>query len=359
MKKPTILVDGHVLDGKPQGSSAYLAGLYAAVARQELARVMVACHDEASLERWYPGVPGIEWVPLKSTGRFARLGVELPKLQARIEPDFAHFHYICPLRKTGPWINTIHDLLFLDFPHHFPWKYRLQNGTLFRLSARRSDVVLTSSQYSRGALTRHFGIPKDRIHVIPAAPDGFVDAADDPVEGLSPGRFVVFVSRFEPRKNQHMLVEAFESLEGALDPDILLVLVGFPALDYPALDAALARAGDRVRVLSDLSHAQLTWLYRHAAGAVYPSHGEGFGMPVIEAVAAGGLSYCANNTSMAELVPYVHGGFDAADRGQIRNVLLRATRGQDFARRDTVRSRTLETFNWSASAATFMEAINA
>ena len=69
-------------------------------------------------------------------------------------------------------------------------------------------------------------------------------------------------------------------------------------------------------------------------------------MPVLEAVAAGGLSYCANNTAMSELVPYVHGSFDSADDASIRATLLRVTKGQDAVKRDSVREKALEHFNW-------------
>lgn len=360
--QPTILVDGHVLDGKPQGSSAYIAGLYRAVADMGAADIRIAAHDPESLVRWGLDKPGIEWVPLTATGRFERLAIEMTGLQTRIGADFSHFQYITPLIKRSRWINTQHDLLFLDLPQHFSLGYRIKNHALFRLSALRSDVVLTVSDYSRNAIHRHFGIPLERIHVTCNAPDSFIDAPDDVVEGLQPGRFVVFVSRFEPRKNQHALVEAFCNLRAELDPDIQLVLVGYPALAYPELDAALAAAraeGDRVRVLSNLSHTQLTWLYRHGAGSIYPSHAEGFGMPVIEAVAAGGLSYCADNTAMSELVPHVHGSFDAHDPESIRQVVRRAVSGQDANRRDTVRAQMLKTFNWTASAEALMEAIRA
>lgn len=361
MGKPTIMVDGHVLDGAPQGSAAYVAGLFGAVARERLARVIVCCHEEASLARWFPDAidiaGGIEWEPLKATGRLERLAVELPRLQARIKPDFAQFNYICPLRKTGPWVNVIHDLLFLDHAAYFPLGYRIKNGALFRISALRSEKIVTSSHYSRGAIQRHFGIPLDRIHVVPAAPDAFVDAPDEAVAGLRAGRFAVYVSRFEPRKNQHALVEAFDALKGTLDPDMKLVLVGYRALEYPELDAAIAQAGERVLVLSNLSHAQLTWLYRHAAASVYPSHAEGFGMPIIEAVAAGGASYCADNTAMSELVPYVDGKFAASDSEEIRATLSRvfekAAPGGDMA----TRNRMMEAFSWPASAHAFIEAI--
>lgn len=361
MKKPTILVDGHVLDGKPQGSSAYIAGLYSAVADSGMVNVKMAAHSADSLCRWNLERPGIDWVPLTSTNRYQRLAVELAGLQARTGADFSHFSYITPLVKRSRWILSLHDLLFLDLPKHFPLGYRLKNQALFRASVIRSDIVLTISEYSRDAIRRHFHVPNERLHLTVCAPDSFVDAAEEAVAGVKPGRFVVYVSRFEPRKNQHALVQAFLSLQGHIDRDIQLLLVGYPALSYPDLDTSLAQAQacckDRVRILSNLSHAQLTWLYRNAAGSIYPSHAEGFGMPVLEAVAAGGLSYCANNTAMSELVPYVHGNFNAESDASIRATLLRAIKGQDAAKRESVRAKVLEHFNWAASAEALLKAV--
>lgn len=363
MTKPTVLVDGHVLDGKPQGSSAYIAGLYRAIAQVGGVDIRMATNDVDSLRRWDLELPGIDWIPLESTDRYKRLAVELSVLQSRLSADFSHFQYITPLVKRSRWIVTLHDLLFLDLPRYFSLSYRLKNYALFRLSAMRSDIVLTVSEYSRDAIHRHFHIPNDRIHLTLNAPEGFADAHEEAVEGLTPGRFVVYVSRFEPRKNQHALVQTFLALQGQIDEDIRLVLVGYSALTYPDLDAALAQANavgnDCVRVLSNLNHAQLTWLYRHAGGSIYPSHAEGFGIPVLEAVAAGGLSYCADNTAMSDLVPYVHGSFDAADDASIRATLLRAIKGQDASKRDSVRARALDHFNWAASAEVFLEAIRA
>ncbi len=358
MSRPTVFVDGHVLDGKPQGSSAYIAGLYRALAEIGGVDIRIACHAAESLARWQLDRPGIDWVPMRRHNKYARLAVEMAQLQTRLAPDYSHFQYITPLLKRSRWINTIHDVLFLDLPYYFPWRYRMQNGALFRLSALRSDVVLTVSEYSRDRLHHHFGIPLTRIHVTNNALDGFVDAPAEPIAGLSSGRFLVYVSRFEPRKNQHALVEAFCSAKDAIDEDITLVLVGYPALAYPALDATLAQAGDRVRVLSNLSHAQITWLYRHAAGALYPSHAEGFGMPVIEAVAAGGLSYCANNTALAELAPYVHGNFDSTAPDQIRATILRAVEGRDADQRAAVRDRALARYTWPATAHVFLKALH-
>jgi glycosyltransferase involved in cell wall biosynthesis len=356
--RPTILVDGHVLDGKPQGTCAYIAGLYGEVGRRDSARVLVAAEREESVSRWFPQ-GGVDWVPLPAHNKFVRLGTSFDELTRRYRPDFAHFQYVTPLRKLTRWIVTIHDLLFLDSPAHFPWRYRAQNHALFRLSALRSDVVLTVSDYSREAIHRHFGVDRSRIHVTHNAPDGFFGAPDVAIEGLSQGRFLVYVSRFEPRKNQHGLVQAFHDLKGELSDDFRLVLVGYPALPYAELDTALERAGDRVVVRSNLGHAQLTWLYRHAAASIYASHAEGFGMPVTEAVAAGGISYCADNTAMSELIPYVHGSFDASDQAQLRDTIRRAVAGEDTKNRAEVQTRMMSTFSWSSSADALMRALQA
>lgn len=362
MSKPTILVDGHVLDGKPQGSSAYIAGLYKEVARSGAVNVLMATQKMDSLRRWNLEKSGVDWVPLTSTNRYRRLSIEMTNLQASTGADFSHFQYVTPVVKRSRWILSLHDLLFLDEPEHFSLGYRLRNHALFRISAMRSDIVLTISEYSKEAILRHFQVPESRVHLTVCAPDSFVDSDEEAVPELVPGRFIVYVSRFEPRKNQHALVQAFVRIRDQIDEDIKLILVGYPALPYPALDAILEELEidkkGNVEVLSNLSHKQLTWLYRHSAGSLYPSHAEGFGMPVIEAVAAGGLSYSADNTALTELIPYIHGSFEAADEASIQATLVRALSGQDSTQNHIIRNRALERFNWKRASEAFLTALH-
>ena len=82
-------------------------------------------------------------------------------------------------------------------------------------------------------------------------------------------------------------------------------------------------------------------------------------MPIIEAVAAGGISYCADNTAMSELVPHVHGSFDANDPDQIKATLERAFTNEARGRSEAVRERMLDSFSWSRSAHAMVEAIRA
>jgi glycosyltransferase involved in cell wall biosynthesis len=358
MRKPLILVDGHVLDGKPQGTSTHIAGLYSAVARSGEAEVLIATEREESIERWFPGRSDIRWVSLSGGNKYRRLALEFDRLADRYTPDYMHFQYIAPLRKRTRWIVTVHDLLFLDLPQYFPLRYRVQNSLLFGLSARRADIVLTVSKYSRASVARHFRIAESRISITMNGLSSTADIAPCPVEGLTPYNFFVYVSRFEPRKNQDGLIRALRELQTDLPPGFQLVLVGNPALSYPALDAELEAAGLLVRTLCDLSYAQLVWLYCHARAAIYPSFAEGFGIPPLEAVAAGGLSYGAANTAMLEIADYLHGSFNASDIDDIQRVMREAlVLKNENAPDPGMQARALEDFSWERSADNLLDAI--
>ncbi len=357
MTVPTILVDGHVLDCHPQGTCAYIAGLYGEVAQRGIARVLVAAVHEDSVARWFPNTSGVDWVRLQSRNKFTRLALDFDRLAARWRPDYMHFQYITPLRKRSRWIVTIHDLLFIDLPEYFPWRYRVKNRLLFARSARRADLLLTVSDYSRRAIATQFAMPLERIHVTTNGIDGFAKTAVEAMPGLTPGRFFLYVSRYEPRKNQHGLLRAFREMADQLPDGFDLVLVGSPAINYPAFDAELAQAAGRIRQEADLSRGALAWLYRNAAASIYPSFAEGFGIPPLEAVAAGGVSYCAHNTAMRDLAPYVHGTFDAADINDIKRVMRRAVAGTDAAKSPSLRARLEQSFSWQRSGEQFARAL--
>lgn len=357
MTVPVILVDGHVLDGKPQGTSTYIAGLYGEVARSGEAEVLIATQSRDSFERWFPGRDDIRHVVLPASNKYRRLAIDFDALAAKYKPDYMHFQYIASLRKRSRWIITLHDLLFMDLPRFFPLRYRVQNGLLFGLSAKRADIVLTVSQYSRAAVARHFRIQSERIAVTTNGLDSLSNVAPEPVVGLTRNNFFLYVSRFEPRKNQDGLIAALRGLRTELPKGFQLVLVGYPALPYPKLEAELAASGPLVRQLSNLSVAQLVWLYRNARASIYPSFAEGFGIPPLEAVVAGGQSYGAANTAMVEIADYLHGTFDAGDMADIQRVMRHTLVHPDAQADPQMQARALAAFSWERSAQNLMKAI--
>lgn len=355
-RKQRILVDAHVLDGKPQGTCAYISGLYSALAKRGDLEILLASERSESLERWFDDHENLEWVPLGTGNKYKRLALDFDRLARRHAPDFMHFQYITPLRKRCRWINTIHDILFLDHPEMFPARYRQVNGTLFRLSARRSDVVLTVSDYSRDAIARHFAIPQGRIHVTPNGVDDWGHSGQTAIPHLAGTAFFVYVSRFEPRKNQDGLVRAFRQVRDTLPSETRLVLVGSMAMPYPALERELSAAGASVDVLSNLTREELAWLYRNAIAAIYPSRAEGFGIPPLEAVAAGGRSICSDNTAMTELAPFVHRTFDSNDPTALTTVLLDAAQ-TPWQPRPDLQDLVARHYSWDRAADAFVHAI--
>jgi len=359
MKIPKILVDGHILDGQPQGTTTYLSGLYKAIAELNLAEVYIACCYKESIDKHNLSHKNIRWIKLSTKNKFKRLLFSLPYLEYKLKPDFTHYNYIAPILKFSKRIVTCHDLLFLDFPKYFSFKYRFQRKLLFYISSKTSEIVSTVSNYSASSISKHFSVPLDRILIAPNAIDEGKNLEEIKInKEIYPSKFFIYVSRFEPRKNQHLLIKAFKKFCENNDKDYKLILVGYPDLDYPELTRELINSEtNRVLVLSNISRNELNWLYKNSVASIYPSHGEGFGIPPIEAIAAGGRSYCSNNSALTELAEYVNGTFDSYNIEDIEKTLKEATKEIDSDYQANLREAVINTFSWKKTAKKFVSSL--
>lgn len=190
-----------------------------------------------------------------------------------------------------PAVVTIHDLIFERFPELYPPVDRRIYRAKFRSAARRARLVIAASEETRRDLISLYGVPEARIRVVyqvchpafRAPPDGAAAAALRERLGL-PAAFVLQVGTIERRKNLLLTLRALAEL-----PDVPLVAVGRPT-EYATELRAFVRAHGlegRVRFLEGLTMAELAALYRLATVSVYPSIVEGFGIPVLEALASG------------------------------------------------------------------------
>jgi glycosyltransferase involved in cell wall biosynthesis len=285
-----LFVDGRWFSQAGQGVATYLTGLHEQiVAGRRAGRyadidLVFGVETSSDLPASLHG-PGVEVVEFGRAG-FARRLTELPFRLRDLAIDVAHFQYSCPLLKLGiRHIVTIHDVLFLRLPDQFALAHRVPRRLFYGLAARSSDAVLTVSEQSAADIAVFLETDRPIDILYNGVETSLRTAAPEPVPGLDARSFLLSVGRVEPRKNYRRLADAFRS-SAARRAGMKLVIVGFCSREFRAEGDALAGDAD-IMWLDGASDGALNWLYAHARGFVFPSLGEGFGIPVLEALRAG------------------------------------------------------------------------
>ncbi len=222
----------------------------------------------------------------------------LPGLVRQRRLDLLHGAVnVTPLLSLCPTVVTIHDLSFMRTPQAFPATQRRYLHGMVRRSARHARQVIAVSQATKDDVVALFGVPPQRITVVyNGVDDVFAPASPEQVEAFRrerglPERFVLHLGTLEPRKNLARLVEAFAQAGQQLTDcdDLKLVLAGGKGWDYDDIFVTVERLGLQEQVLFPgyVADADLPWFYRAATVFAYPSLLEGFGLPVLEAMACG------------------------------------------------------------------------
>jgi glycosyltransferase involved in cell wall biosynthesis len=296
-----VLIDADVLGRQRTGDETYVENLLRALpaAAPELDFAAVTRHPELV-------PPGIETLELPAGSQELRMAWKLPRLLRRVRPRLGHYQHALPLRRVGRSVLTVHDLSFEREPGLMPRKDRFVFKATVPRSARSADRVVAVSERTRHDLIELYGIPTEKIRVIPHG----VDPSFSPGDGVAEG-YLLFVGAVQRRKDPRA------ALDAALDLGLPLVVAG-PEKE-PALAAELRALGADVR--GYVEKAELAELYRRAMCLVVPSRYEGFGLPVLEALASGTPVVAAPDPALAEVAR------DAAvyaDRGDLPGAILHA-----------------------------------
>jgi glycosyltransferase involved in cell wall biosynthesis len=263
-----------------------------------------------------------------------------PAAARRDRVDVLHYlHPAYPAINPGrPTVVNLLDAIGWVLPgYRLPQPYEL----LERRAARRADLVLTLSESARQDISRILGVPRERIRVtyLGAPP---VDApADDREETGAP--FFLFVGGTERRKNLRAVLEAFAGIDG-----MRLLVVG-PHSPSPIRDARTDQAG--VEWLGHVADAELERLYRGATALVFPSLYEGFGLPVVEAMARRTPVIASNSSSIPEVAGDAAILVDPRDSQAIRDAMQRIAGDSGLQAELTARGvEVARRFSWEATA---------
>lgn len=307
--RPRVGVDFHTFDGIFQGSRSYLLGLYQeAIAMAPDIDFVFLLGEPDRLRQEHPAfdAPNVQLAAMPHRSGVARLGWQLARAQRAHRLDMLHVQYRLPFVPLGACACTIHDALFETHPQYFSRSFVRMSRWTSRHAVRRASLLFTSSAFSRSEISRLYAIDEARIAITFAGIDvrRFYPGAEGQDEviarGLRPQGYLCTVGRLEPRKNHLNLLRAYALLPKPRPP---LVVVGQRDFHSEPIFEATRTLGieDDVKFLESVSDGALPALIRHARVFVYPSFAEGFGMPVIEAMASGVPVVTSNTTSLPEV----------------------------------------------------------
>ncbi len=372
-----IGIDARLAFGDSTGLGTFSRRLVEALARHDAGNEYVLYVDRPPSPVDLPENFRVEVVPGQS--RIVWTNLRLPRVLERDRIDLYHAvaNFELPLGFRGLSVLTVHDLVPLRFPETVPWKHRLFFRLFTRPALRAADRIVAVSRHTRDDVIDAYRVPPHAIEVLPnwvtdayrprASATNVHDGARRARESYGLGDdYFAFVGVREPKKNLDRLLEAFALLTSRSSHPSQLAVVGPGGWQTEGLEARVTALGirDRVILTGRVPEQALIELLQDARALVFPSLTEGFGLPVLEAMACG----TAVITSRTGALPEVAGDaallVDPLDVGDIATAMERLLTDASLARELGARGvRRAERWNAEAAAhrwmALYLELFNA
>jgi len=358
MSPMRFAVDAHAIGRHLTGNEVYVRSLLRAFAELDRESEFLAYLSEPGAEEWIPRRFQVRYV---SSNPWSRLGWGLGRLLRADKPDLVHVQYTAPLLGRVPIVVTVHDVSFLEHPEYFTWLRRTQLRQTVATTVRHAARVLTVSEFSRDAILRSYDIAEDKVRVIPNAanPDFRVIGREKAMRAVTQrlrmeAPFVLSVGDLQLRKNHVGLIAAFAKMLTA-HPQLKhhLVLTGKETWFTPKVTEAALSSGfaNRIHFTGFVSDDQLLELYNACECFVFPSFYEGFGLPILEAMACGRAVACSNTSAMPEVADGAGILFDPYSVDEIRRAMSDILLDPELrARKERLGLQRAASFSWQKSA---------
>jgi glycosyltransferase involved in cell wall biosynthesis len=354
MDRLHVVFDARSVTPHFPGIGRYGSGMTQALAGRDDVRLTLLV-DPRIWDTFYalPDFPSVERAAAPYSPSGPRQQWAIPALLRRAAVDVYHSpYYMMPYWPGRPAVVTLHDLIPLRVPgsHSAPfrWIYRWMH----HLAARAARRIIAPSQATAADLVE-LGLARDKIVVVVEgvgpefAPRPAAEVAAVRARYRLPDTFALYVGTNKPHKNLARLIEAWAGLQPAWP----LVVAGAEDPRQPGAQEMGVRYGVPVAALGSVSNTDLPALYTASSLCILPSLYEGFGLPVIEAMACGAPVLCSNTSSLPEIVGDAALLFDPRDVEQIRTAVARAIGDPDLRRELSARGRvTAAQYTWARAA---------
>ncbi len=353
-----VLIDAHMLGEQEGGNETYVAGLIEGFGHLDLPeRYILTLLHGPHYQPTVPQTQGLHFSRLNDGNNWSRVFATMPARCRELSADLVHVTYNASPFLKPPVVVTVHDVIFRIFPQYFSRRVRLLLSSLLPLTMLKARKIITISETSRDDIERYYPFTRGKIQVTPLAPGPIIDSEPDwrMSEELTGGsEFIVSVGTLQPRKNIARLIQAYIAARTRGSIATKLLIVGRAAWQHSEIYKIANQSEYSADIIFTgyVPDETLNALYHRCKAFIYPSLYEGFGLPVLEAMACGAPVITSNCSSMPEVAGDAAFLVNPYSVDDIRTAIEHVVNNEDLRHELHQRGRArANDFSWAKTAA--------